>query len=1287
MKKLFKKSIACLIAVLMVVSTMPFTALTAQAADTSALLTAMQAFEKKMKDGSVYTNMDNAYTAYVAASKAYDAAYYGGDASVDVTTPATNLNNAVSQMTETTLSAYTASGTARFSGDTSDISVAQGLLYSQQGVTYNSTTNTAYFAEKEVESNWNYGTSVEAELYHAPTVVLYDGTKDAKIPVITYVHSKTWGSSGTGRARIIGIAVSNSSYVSLQNSSWKGGDDDGQAFNTIYGKNDTNVSSSDNSTYLEWSHRNSWGTKYHNYDYFANLLTVSNTNLASLFSDNSYSKKIPNVTWNFYANGDNGATKYNGSQTQSDNTPIYVVNYKPLKDAITTDANKSARQNVASYKEGGMSTYLAGCLSAAGLNPNGYKYSTDLAGQVSKCASDISTAVSNFTTTPTADKTENYPALRKAFDYSGTLAGFNNATYSVRDAYNGGVNNGFTQASYDNFKAKYEAAQNVMKAVATSGYTNGSGAATAATELKTAFNALQHEHSFTGDYVNNNNGTHSQKCAFYDKCQTLSTGVAHSYTSQVTTQPTCTTAGVTTHTCACGYYYTTNEPAAKGHSWGEWSTVTAATCVAKGTEKRICNNDSTHIETRDIAIDPNNHTGLTSIPAVESTCTATGLTEGQKCTACGVTTVAQQETAKKPHTEVIDEAVAPTCTKTGLTQGKHCSVCDEVLVAQEIVNKLGHNFTVFEPLNADQHTVKCSRNCNEEGWSYTEKHNIKNGECTKCDYVAKVKITFKNEDGTVISSEEYAVGTAVTIPALPQTEKNDNGDGTHTVVTYAWDVTPQTTAQTEATYTVTSKRETVNCSFELTEQDIKDGDKTKDEFTCSVCGGVMFKEVADKTALNAAIVVLQNDLDLPEAGYKYDAARVEAAKALINEANAIDRYADQSVVNAKAEAIATAQTELNAKENLAKYNLNFKILNYSENNAVIAEYTDEFENRAYGTTVDFDKYVIPTINDDTSLSGLPQYAVYKWVKIVDDKEQKLNTTDIKISDVVKSDATYICYLMNFKATDETKNETRVRYLDKSGKTIDFDTAIVGERYQINESIVAPKLPYYVFDKWEPVFGTPDEVGTREIVYQATYRYDDTALANKCKIQGLGGVMVNGSKTCEATYDSKVVLTGATKYAFCDSTGKIISYINNDYIYTPHINNETVYITAVVDEVTKATTAITGNFVQKNVGTLNDGRTYHNLYVNAQFYLPEDATAVEAGLVLSKSKSTEEDLQIGKQNVTKLVSTSQSSNHEYSMAMSFANDGTVHARSYLIYVDKSGTTHTVYSAVKTIEYKA
>jgi len=79
-----------------------------------------------------------------------------------------------------------------------------------------------------------------------------------------------------------------------------------------------------------------------------------------------------------------------------------------------------------------------------------------------------------------------------------------------------------------------------------------------------------------------------------------------------------------------------------------------------------------------------------AIPAVDATCTETGLTAGVKCSVCGEILVAQETVDALGHTEVVDAAVAPTCTETGLTEGKHCSVCNEVLVAQTVVNALGH---------------------------------------------------------------------------------------------------------------------------------------------------------------------------------------------------------------------------------------------------------------------------------------------------------------------------------------------------------------------------------------------------------------------------------------------------------------------------------------------------------------------------------------------------------------------------------------------------------------------
>ena len=88
-----------------------------------------------------------------------------------------------------------------------------------------------------------------------------------------------------------------------------------------------------------------------------------------------------------------------------------------------------------------------------------------------------------------------------------------------------------------------------------------------------------------------------------------------------------------------------------------------------------------------------NHSSTVTLPAVAPTCTATGLTEGKKCSTCGTVTVAQTVVPAKGHTEVIDKAVAATCTEPGLTEGKHCSACGTVLVAQTKTAALGHSYS------------------------------------------------------------------------------------------------------------------------------------------------------------------------------------------------------------------------------------------------------------------------------------------------------------------------------------------------------------------------------------------------------------------------------------------------------------------------------------------------------------------------------------------------------------------------------------------------------------------
>ena len=1268
MKKLFRKSIACLIAVLMVVSTMPFTALTVQAADTSALLSAMQSFEAKM-DGSVYTNMDTAYNAYVAASKAYDAAYYGGDASVDVLTPATNLNNAVSQMTKTNLSAYTANNSTvpTFTdGDNGTVANSYvNLLYSGQG-----TASTVEVADTgDIRYTFQVG--------YNNTVMMYDGTAPrTRVMYMCRVPGKAasgnrfrnpmscYPTTGSGKSDDLG-----SLYLVDK---WKGGYNDQWNYPTQYNSgtytfgHNSSTASAGRQIGSSWSGANP--SKWFGY---SNILEFnSNYNW-----NGSYLASFANVWWANWS-GDNAKSNL---LTDDSTTSIYVINYKPLKDAITADANSTARKNVASYKEGGMSTYLAGCLLAAGLNPNNYSYSTDLAGQASQCASDISTAVSKFTTAPTADNTENYPKLRSAFDYKGALTGFNNATYSVREAYNGGVNNGFTQASYDNFKAKYEAAQNVMKAVATTGYVNDGFAGDAATALLTAFNALQHEHSFTGAYVNNNDGTHSQKCAFYDKCQTLSTGVAHSYTSQVTTQPTCTTAGVTTYTCACGDSHTKDEPAATdvhnytelvsekqeatcttpgkeavykcatcdlttggeeipapGHTWGdcayneaednhteirrcsvcnatekrdctyEETGTTTATCKVKGSttytcktcnhsytnfgevnpdnhvntthhdgkaatctengwtayevcndckaeigktelkatghsftsytqtlaptcttvgkEEAVCDNGCGTKNTRDVAIDSNNHTGLTTLEAVDATCISTGLTEGEKCTACGVTTIPQQVTDIDPdnHTDiVIDMPLNATCIDTGFTEGSHCEACGTVFVAQQTINALGHAYQYTE-LDADNHKVTCSR-CDYE---VQEAHNFEGGNtCTKCLY-EKSTIDTTAYDNAVVEYEAIKTG----------------------------DYTSKYTAESRETY---------------------------------------------ETA-------------------------VEAAKR--------DSFATQDEVNAAVAAILSAKTKLV----YAQPEIKFVEVDANGNETVI-----ETKNYTYGTPVEFTK-------DADNIA--------KWiVKTQNGKvETKVATSETTYTMIATEPATVYVHLTEKKT--EAVQYSKVSFISKNGAVSSVQYVEVGKTLNTID-VPGVKIPFYEFKNWNKASVTADG---SDIEVKAVYEFIGTA-ENKCNVH------YNGI-TKSYTYDSFVYLFGAEGKKLALSTTNdesgIITYLNENAFYAPHTAD--IYVIEVDSQ--PASIGITGSYASST-------ETKKTAAFNCKFFLPEGCTVVEYGLTATSST--------GKS--MKIKGETASARGEYCVKVSMPKTSTVtfvEGVAYLTYKDAYNNLHTIYSTTVT-----
>jgi hypothetical protein len=157
--------------------------------------------------------------------------------------------------------------------------------------------------------------------------------------------------------------------------------------------------------------------------------------------------------------------------------------------------------------------------------------------------------------------------------------------------------------------------------------------------------------------------------------------------------------------------------------------------------------------------------------AKSPTCTADGITAGEKCAKCGEVITAQETIDKLGHDIVTDSAKAPTCVDTGLTEGSHCSRCNDATVAQQTVSALGHSY--------DSGVVTTKPTTTAEG--------VKTYTCIRCpdhytETIAKlIEINFEAENGTVVNGSKTLTGTVKDYASGKAFVANLKKDGTITI--------------------------------------------------------------------------------------------------------------------------------------------------------------------------------------------------------------------------------------------------------------------------------------------------------------------------------------------------------------------------------------------------------------------------------------------------------------------------------------------------------------------------
>ena len=138
------------------------------------------------------------------------------------------------------------------------------------------------------------------------------------------------------------------------------------------------------------------------------------------------------------------------------------------------------------------------------------------------------------------------------------------------------------------------------------------------------------------------------------------------------------------------------------------------------------------------------HTSTEAIPGYAATCTASGLTDGEKCTKCGEITKNQSVITALGHNEVNHEAKAPTCTEIGWDTYVTCSRCDYTTYTEKAA--LGHNEVVYQGYAAT---------CTEDGLTDGVKCSVCNEVLTAQETMPALGHKDANDDGTCEICKAY----------------------------------------------------------------------------------------------------------------------------------------------------------------------------------------------------------------------------------------------------------------------------------------------------------------------------------------------------------------------------------------------------------------------------------------------------------------------------------------------------------------------------------------------------
>ena len=205
----------------------------------------------------------------------------------------------------------------------------------------------------------------------------------------------------------------------------------------------------------------------------------------------------------------------------------------------------------------------------------------------------------------------------------------------------------------------------------------------------------------------------------------------------VTTPATCTEVGEETRVCINDSSHTEEkEVPATGHTWGEWTVTTPATCTEAGEETRVCINDSSHTEAKEVPA--TGHAWGEWTVTTPATCTEVG-EETRVCIndSSHTETRTTAVVAHTPGNAVKENEIAATCTEAGSYDNVvYCTVCGAEL-SRETITTTGHNYEPTWTWTDNYKSANLTLTCAQCGDSHEIQATVTGEEHTdKIDYTA-----------------------------------------------------------------------------------------------------------------------------------------------------------------------------------------------------------------------------------------------------------------------------------------------------------------------------------------------------------------------------------------------------------------------------------------------------------------------------------------------------------------------------------------------------------------------